>query len=182
MLYRPLLYRHIGLSLAEPENTQPAGSPPPNKLDSAKGFRGLKFGAPKSDFQGLTLEEDHGDIKLDARKDDNLALGPAKLEAIIYYFFQDKFYAVSLHTADRENTLLLLRIAQTAFGFPDRRPGTEVGAGDQLDQSWQGQVSEAIFTVTQKTDEGSLLIRDNQLGSQVEAQLGKSVHEAADDL
>ncbi|MBV9999266.1 MAG: hypothetical protein JO015_09145 [Verrucomicrobia bacterium] len=122
-------------------------------------------------------------MKLYARKDDNLTLGPAKLEAIVYYFFQDKLYAVSLHTADRENTLLLLRIAQTAFGPADRRPGTEGESGeDQLDQSWQGKVSEAIFTANAKTEQGSLLIRDNQLGNQVEAQLDKSVHEAADEL
>jgi hypothetical protein len=38
------------------------------------------------------------------KKDDNLQLGPAKLETIIYHFFQDKFFAVSLHSKDRDNT------------------------------------------------------------------------------
>jgi hypothetical protein len=34
-------------------------------------------------------------------------LGPVKLETIVYHFFQDKFYAASLHTQERDDTLNL---------------------------------------------------------------------------
>jgi hypothetical protein len=149
-----------------------------SKLDSLNGFRGQKFGTPFSDFQGLTLEQDKGDIKLYSKKDENLTLGLVKLQAIVYHFFQDKFYAVSLHTADRENTLSLLRVATTAFGPGDRRPN----APDDLDQSWQGKNAEAFFNVNPRTDEGSLVIRDGELGGEVETYREKATKEAADQL
>jgi hypothetical protein len=149
-----------------------------SKLDSLNGFRGQKFGTPFSEFQGLTLDKDKGDIKLYTKADENLALGPVKLEAIVYHFFQDKFYAVSIHTADREDTLNLLRVAVAAFGSGDKKEN----ASDDLDQSWLGKTAEAFFNVNPKTEQGSLVIRDGQLGSEVEAYREKVTKEAADQL
>ena len=85
---------------------------------------------------------------------------------------------VSLHTQDRDNTLRLLRVAKVAFGQGDERPN----AKDELDKSWLGKAAEAFFTVNPKTEEGSLLIRDNQLGSEVEAYWEKLTNEAANEL
>ena len=149
-----------------------------SKLDSLTGFRGQKFGTPFSEFQGLKLEQDKGAIKLYSKKDDNLTLGPVELQAIVYHFFQDKLYEVSLHTADREDTLELLRVAISAFGPGDRRPN----AADDLDQSWQGKSAEAFFNVNPRTDEGSLVIRDGELGGEMETYREKATKEAADQL
>ena len=165
-------------SLGKQPNHQPAAPEQTTKLDTTTGFRGQKFGTPFSEFQGLTLEKDEGDLKLYTKKDENLQLGPAKLETIVYHFFQDKFFAVSLHTQDRENTLRLLRVAQVAFGAGNSRPN----AKDDLDQAWLGKNAEAFFNVNPKTDEGSLVIRDNQLGAEVEAYWEKLTNEAANDL
>jgi hypothetical protein len=162
---------------AEP-NKPSATAQQTGKLDSLTGFRDQKFGTPFSEFQGLTLEQDKGAIKLYSKKDDNLTLGLVKLQAIVYHFFQDKFYAVSLHTGDRENTLGLLRVAVAAFGTGDRRQN----AADDLDQSWQGKSAEAFFNVNPRTDQGSLFIRDGQLGGEVEAYRDQATKEAADQL
>ncbi len=165
-------------SLAKEPNDPSPASEQTKKLDTVTGFRGQKFGTPFSEFQGLTVEKDQGDLKLYLKKEENLQLGPVKLETIVYHFFQDKFFAVSLHTQDRDNTLRLLRVAQAAFGQGNQRPN----AKDDLDKSWLGKTAEAFFTVNPKTEEGSLLIRDNQLGSQVEAYWEKLINEAANDL
>jgi hypothetical protein len=150
----------------------------PSKLDTITGFRDQKFGTPFSDFQGLTIEKDEGDIKLYSKKDDNLALGPAKLQAVIYYFFQDKFYAVSLHTEDRDDTLYLLRVAISAFG-----PGTHNSKlKDDLDQTWIGKNGEAFYNINPKTEEGSLYIRDGALAAQAEAYTDKLAKDAGDTL
>jgi hypothetical protein len=149
-----------------------------SKLDTITGFRDQKFGTPFSDFQGLTIEKDEGDVKLYSKKDDNLALGPAKLQAVIYYFFQDKFYGVSLHTEDRDDTLFLLRVAISAFG-----PGThDSNTKDDLDQSWIGKNGEAFYNVNPKTEEGSLFIRDGALAAQAEAYTDKLAKDAGDSL
>jgi hypothetical protein len=161
---------------------QPSHQPPApvqtSKLDTTTGFRGQKFGTSFSEFQGLTLDKDEGDLKLYTKKDENLQLGLVKLETVIYHFFQDKFFAVSLHTQDRENTLGLLRIAVAAFGAGNWR----ANAKDDLDQTWLGKTIEAFFAVNPKTEEGSLFIRDNQIGSEVEAYQEKLTNDAANEL
>jgi hypothetical protein len=131
-----------------------------------------------SEFQGLTLDKDEGDLKLYTKKDENLQLGPAKLQTIVYHFFQDKFFAVSLHTENRDNTLRLLRVAQKAFGLGDWR----ANAKDDLDRTWQGKTAQAFFNVNPKSEEGSLILRDNQIGSEVEAYWEKLTTDAANDL
>ena len=165
-------------SLGKQPNQQSAAPEQTTKLDTTTGFRGQKFGTSFSEFQGLTLEKDEGDLKLYSKKDENLQLGPVRLETIVYHFFQDKFFAVSLHTKDRDDTLRLLRVAQVAFG-----PGNErSNAKEELDKSWLGKAAEAFFTVHPQTEEGSLFIRDNKLGSDVEAYWEKLTNEAANDL
>jgi hypothetical protein len=165
-------------SLAKEEDSQSATGAQTTKLDTTTGFRGQKFGTPFSEFQGLNLEHDEGDLKLYTKKDENLQLGPVKLETIVYHFFQDKFFAVSLHTRDRDNTLRLLRVAQAAFGSGNERPN----AKEELDKSWLGKAAEAFFNVHPRTEEGSLFIRDNHLGAEVEAYWEKLTNEAANDL
>jgi hypothetical protein len=165
-------------SLAKEPDSQPATPAQTARLDSTTGFRGQKFGTPFSEFQGLNLEKDDGDLKLYSKKDENLQLGPVRLETIVYHFFQDKFFAISLHTKDRDNTLRLLRVAQAAFGPGNERPN----AKDELDKSWLGKSAEAFFNIHPRTEEGSLFIRDNKLGSEVEAYWEKLTNEAANDL
>lgn len=167
-----------GGSAAKEPKDQPATPGQTDKLDTTTGFRGQKFGTAFSEFEGLNLERDEGDLKQYSKKDENLQLGPVKLETIVYHFFQGKLFAVSLHTQDRENTLRLLRVAQAAFGQGNEREN----AKDDLDKSWLGKAAEAFFTVNPKTEEGSLFIRDNQLGSQVEAYWEKLTNEAANEL
>jgi hypothetical protein len=165
-------------SFAKDPSKKAAGPEPATKLDTTTGFRGQKFGTELSQFQNLTLDRDEGDLKLYTKKDENLQLGPVKLETIVYHFFQDKFFAVSLHTESRDNTLGLLRIAVAAFG--EGNQSSE--AKDDLDRSWEGKNAEAFFNVNPKTEEGSLIIRDNQLSTQVEQYREKLTKEAANDL
>jgi hypothetical protein len=173
-----ILVPTLAISTAAESGKQSATNAQQTKLDSLSGFRGQKFGTPLSEFQGLSLDKDKGDIKLYVKKDENLVLGPVKLETIVYHFYQDKFYAVSLHTQERDDTLSLLRVSLLAFGAGNQRPN----ARDELDQSWLGKNAEAFFNVNPRTDEGSLFIRDNQLSAEVEAYREKIAQEAASEL
>jgi hypothetical protein len=173
-----ILVPTVSVSTAAGPSKRSGPAQQPTKLDTLTGFRDQKFGTPFSEFQGLTVEKDEGDVKLYSKKDDQLVLGPARLQAIVYYFFQDKFYAVSLHTEDRADTLDLLRVAVSAFG-----PGSqESNAKDELDQSWLGKNAEAFFNVNPKTEEGSLLIRDGAIAAQVEVYTDKLAKDAGDSL
>jgi hypothetical protein len=181
-LYLPLCVTALALLsgtvlAANDQNEKPDASQS-TKLDSAPGFRGQKFGTEFSQFQNLTLDKDEGDLKLYTKKDENLKLGFVKLATIVYHFYQDKFFAVSLHTDTREDTLRLLRVAMAAFGDGYQNPE----AKDELDRSWEGRSAQAFFNVNPKTEEGSLIIRDSQLSTQVEQYREKLTKEAANEL
>lgn len=45
-------------------SNQPAAPVQTSKLDTTTGFRGQKFGTSFSEFPGLTVEKDEGDLKL----------------------------------------------------------------------------------------------------------------------
>jgi hypothetical protein len=169
---------NVSGAIAKEPDKKATASESTQKLDTTTGFRGQKFGTEFSQFQGLTLEKDTGDLKLYTKKDENLQLGPVRLGTIVYHFFQDKFFAVSLHAENRDNTLGLLRIAIAAFGQGNQNPN----AKDDLDRSWDGKTAHAFFNVNPKTEEGSLIIRDNQLAGQVEEYREKLTKEAANDL
>jgi hypothetical protein len=79
---------------------------------------------------------------------------------------------------DLENNRGLRRIAVAAFGAGNWR----ANAKDDLDQTWLGKTIEAFFAVNPKTEEGSLFIRDNQIGSEVEAYQEKLTNDAANEL
>ena len=131
-------------SLGKQPNQQPAAPEQTTKLDTTTGFRGQKFGTSFSEFQGLTLEKDEGDSKL-YTKDENLQLGPAKLERVVYHFFQDKFFAVSLHTHDRD-TRCACCASRKRPSARDWRPN----AKDDLDQNWLGKLRKLSSTSTRK--------------------------------
>jgi hypothetical protein len=149
-------------------------APAASQLEALDGFREVKFGAALADIPGLNIEQDHGDVKL-YRKDDDLAFGPAKLDAIVYHFFRGKLYAVSLHTATRDDSLFLLRTAQKAFG-------ADSSADETLDEAWEGKTASVFFTMNPKTDEGQLLLMNNETAAQVEKYQDALITEAAKAL
>ncbi len=143
-------------------------------LDSLAGFRGVKFGTPFSEFKDLSLDQDHGKLKLYTKKDEDLKLGLAKLDTIVYHFFDDKFYGVSIHTSDPANTQTLLAIAGTGFG-----------TGAKLDPQntiWQGETAWAQLSQNPGTGEGSLFIGDCHLSRQLGEYEQRAAVEAAAQL
>jgi len=62
------------VSFTKEQDSQPATRVETSKLDTTTGFRGQKFGTPFSEFQGLNLDKDEGDLKQYTKKDENLQL------------------------------------------------------------------------------------------------------------
>jgi hypothetical protein len=143
-------------------------------LDSLAGFRGIKFGTPFSEFKDLSLDQDHGKLKLYTKKDEDLKLGLAKLETIVYHFFDDRFYGVSIHATDPANTQTLVAIAGTGFG-----PGAKL---DQQNTIWQGEKAWAQLSQNPGTGEGTLFIGDCELSRQLGEYEQRAAVEAAAQL
>ena len=128
-------------------------------LDSLDGFRGIKFGTAFSEFKHLSVDQDLGKLKLYTKKSEDLTLGLAKLGAIVYHFFDDKFYGVSIHTTDPANTQTLVAIAGTGFG-----QGAKL---DPQNTIWQGQTAWAQLSQNPGTGEGTLFIGNCELSRQL---------------
>ena len=143
-------------------------------LDSLAGFRGIKFGTTFSEFTDLTLDQDHGKLKLYTKTNEDLKLGLARLETIVYHFFDDKLYGVSIHTTDPANTQTLVAIAGTGFG-----QGAKL---DQHNTIWQGEKAWAQLSQNPGTGEGTLFIGDCELSRQLGEYEQRAAMEAAAQL
>lgn len=149
-------------------------NPDTGYLATTDAFRGIKYGSAVSSLTGMKLDMDQGPIKLYTRKGEKLFLGPVKLEAVVYHFFNDKFYGVSLHTDNLASTQLLLRVAQTLFGNGSNPNGEQ--------EIWKGKKLSAIYSVNPENHSGVLILHDNALESEKETFLSKASEDALKDL
>lgn len=62
------------------------------------GFRGLKWATNIKDMNdpNMILIEDHNESKVYRRLSDKLSIGNAKLEFIVYHFYKNRFYGLSI--------------------------------------------------------------------------------------
>jgi hypothetical protein len=146
-------------------------------LDNKNGFRGVAFGTSVSDFKNLSLYRDRGVVKAYRRADEDLSVGAASVESIVYVFVHDKFYAVSIHV-DSENSKNLLKLFQVAFGQGIRPPGPA------SQYFWTGKVASAHFfeDVDPGSHEGRGWIGNNELQKDYDEAMKEFFMEAAGKL
>ena len=61
-----------------------------------RGFRGIKWGTDVYRVPGLVLLENNGKKRIYARDCDELTLDKVKVAAILYSFYEDRFYEVTI--------------------------------------------------------------------------------------
>ena len=83
----------VTTGIAEDTQTEKVAPGSVAYLDSLAGFRGIKFGTTFSEFTDLTLDQDHGKLKLYTKTNEDLKLGLARLETIVYHFSTTSFTA-----------------------------------------------------------------------------------------
>ena len=117
---------HLG-SQSKPEVTRHSAGPgdphkPENRpgripyLDYQNGFIGMKFGSPFEKFEGLSLLEDFGELKLYERENDIKQLGLATVESLTYEFFDGKLMSIDLRVLGPRSSESLLRLLESAYG------------------------------------------------------------------
>ncbi|MEI8292489.1 MAG: hypothetical protein WCG66_00715 [bacterium] len=144
-------------------------------LDKMPGFEGISFGAdfPAKDFK---LEQDRGALKIYRKSHDKILMGPALLEAVLYYVFEGKFYGVALHTDDGQDSLALKGILVNAFG-------TGVDSEDNGPSTiWMAKDRGALFDLNTSTGEGSAFIFDHKLHNACLAEQSQASQSAAKQL
>jgi len=80
------------------------------------GFRGMKWGANVSDFQGLVKLNDDPFVQRYSKKNDQLQIGGIELESIIYNFYKGRFMGVSIETRGTSEWKQLKYLVFKKFG------------------------------------------------------------------
>lgn len=144
-------------------------------VDKVPGYGGIAFGAAfPSD--GFELEQDRGNLKIFKKDKENLLLGPALLETILYYVVDGKLYGVAFHTDDGQDSLALKGIFIQAFGMGTN---SQDGAPSTV---WIGKKNGALFDLNTATGEGSAFLFDNKLHDAVLAEQSAAAKSAAQKL
>jgi hypothetical protein len=122
-------------------------------MDARCGFRGIRFGTPKSEVvKGLNLEPyDEGSQVVYRRKDERLRLGSVQLADIRYRFLKRKFFEVTLVGA-ATGSPSLLDVVRAAYGRGTCRTSRlrSDDSGRQMSKvcSWKGTKVAAEYKET----------------------------------
>jgi hypothetical protein len=131
-------------------------------LDFKNGFRDLKFGNPPTSDMVLK-EEESGDTKYYARPRDDLSLGGAQLQRIIYGFYKDRFFWLLLETQGLVNSRAMLDVMRQAYG-----PGYQ---GNRYMQqfAWFGSRVSGIYTENAVTSDARMSLSSKSISAEKEA-------------
>ena len=144
-------------------------------LDKMPGFDGIAFGDtfPVKNFK---LEQDRGALKIYKKENQNLLMGPALLETILYYVFEGKFYGVAFHTNDGQDSLAMKEILTNAFGSGQ-------GSADEGPSTiWIAKKRGALFEINTTTGDSSTFIFDHDLHDACLKEQDKAAQNSAQQL
>ncbi len=150
------------------------------KIDS---FRGFRFGetldkVPK-EWELQPASQDampDAPLKSYIRNEEVKRLGSIDLQEIVYFFVNNKFYAVEIMTSDRTQTEMLRLALNHAYGNPS-------SPSLQEDSSvWVGKKVSAQYCINRNTGEGRALMFDNELQQSYEKSLNDVAKKAAQGL
>ncbi len=100
-------------------------------LDAHNGFRELTFGEPPA--PSMVLANEVGAKQYYTRPDDNLSLGAAHLEPLLYGFYKQRLQTVLIQTKGAANSHAIFEELQRAYG-----PGTQPDPS-QPRYTWRGR-------------------------------------------
>ncbi|GEM_PF-1038151 len=149
-------------------------------IDKVTSYGGIEFGAPLPE-SGFILEQDRGSLKTYKKSGEQLLLGPALLDSVVYYFFNGKFYGVAFHTNaahtnDIEDALALKNIFIDAFG------NGEDSAGGEPSTIWIGKKHGLIYDLNPSTGDASAFLFDKNLHDAVLTDQSAGEQAAAQQL
>jgi hypothetical protein len=81
-------------------------------------FRGVKWKSNISQFSDMQFIAEDGDLKFYEKKNENLKIGDAPLDKIVYGFYQDQFYSVIIYYSSLPAYSKLREIFLQQFGEP----------------------------------------------------------------
>ena len=141
----------------------------PNEPD---GFRGIKWGTPLKNIKGMTyISADDSGQRFYVRKSDRLAIGDARLEAIMYVFWKGKLASAIFSFKGSHNMEIIAGVMKKRYGDPNR---------EQDDVSaWIGQTTSMTMKYSRVTEEGALLMTSEVANKKMKAAVARSIEKGA---
>jgi hypothetical protein len=140
------------------------------------GFRSKDWGSDFKKFSGMKLREDDGDTRWYSKKRDNLKIGEADLNGIIYGFYKDAFFYVLIDFNKLEN---FTRIKDTLTqlygdGYQDNKYLEQYG--------WFGSNVYIVLKYSQTEDSGTLVYQYQPIMEKKKADEKAKAKAGAGDL
>lgn len=150
-------------SIAKTRQKQQESVKPKTRIFRLDGFRDLRWGELASDVSGLQILDSENSIpgvEEYIRPNEALKIGRADIESIIYGFWQDRLYTVTIWTEGRSD---YLRLKQTVFN--------EFGSGFKSDKSrenyvWSDNKADRMLEYTKTKKYGMFWMRSRKLDRQ----------------
>lgn len=116
------------------------------------GFRGIKWGTDIKTLKDMKLLDVDSKDRFYSKKGDKMKIGNAKLENIIYRFWDNEFYAVMVNTKGSSNWTAFKKAVFEKFGKGYQ--GNEY----IKEYSWRGQITIINLKYNEFSEEGTLIL------------------------
>lgn len=156
------------------QNVSPGESK--RRMDAKYGFRDVRFEADTASIPGLKRAFAVGPTLFFRRPADNLTVGGAQLQSLLYGFVDGKLSQVSMETKTVLNTTPVRQAFQAEYG-----EGCTVcrGMGDYY---WGSDKERISITVNPVTGDGLIIIRSKSMAKLEDVATKKAAKKAASDL
>lgn len=145
-------------------------------LDFRNGFRHWCFGTAVSEIPNLTLDQDLGRIKLYVKSDEELQVGEARLQRVVYHFLNGKLMGVSLFAKGGHDSRAIREVMEAAFG-PGARPHRT-----RNEYWWSGHVVNARYSEEASSDDAQIWIGNIAMESEAASVQKDALERAAQSL
>jgi hypothetical protein len=109
-------------------------------LDAKNGFRGARFHAAFSEFDGLAFSRFKDGLGCYRRSGDDLKVGEARVEYIEYCFYDGRLAGVIQWGVGADTATELLKALRTAYGKGERLTGHNAdGRSYPIGEMWRGK-------------------------------------------
>ena len=173
----------MGEAYSQDASKKRTGQTSSGLMDQTNSFRDMAFGSSIEEVQKtiklepIAEDQAKGDpLKTYIRSDEKKSLGDVAIQEVVYYFLEEKFYAVLISTLDYRQTENLRKALNIVYG-----------ASPHIDKEsrnlvWSGKNTTAFMRSDRVTGEARTMISCNELQKNYDRLSRESATKAAGEL
>jgi hypothetical protein len=132
------------------------------------GFKGIKWGTPLNEVQGMKfVSTDEDGVETYSKEGEELKIGPAKVEKIAYQFWKGRFFGVEISAKESKNCTALRDAVLDIFGSGQKlfRPNM---SGFEEKYFYKGDNAVVFLAIEQRLEDvGMLILFDRKMKQEI---------------